>query len=347
VKLFYGVQATGNGHITRARAMAPKLKEAGIETTFLFTGRPREKLFEMEVFEDYEWRKGLTFETRAGHVKYFQTALRNNFPAFFRDVLSLDLSGYDRVVVDFEPVTAWAAKLRGIKTIGIGHQYAFGYDIPRAGVDFMGKNLLRYFAPASMDVGVHWHHFGQPILPPLIETDIAPAKVQPNKIIVYLPFEDVHHVVRLVAPFRDYQFHIYSPSPLREGIVPPEHLHVKALSRKGFQDDFADSSGVISNSGFELASESLHLGKKLLVKPLHRQMEQESNALALEVLQLGEVMPDLDGPTIAAWLDQSHAIQVRFPDVAEAVANWLRGGNLQVDRGWVQGIWDRVVRVEA
>ena len=58
MKVFYGVQATGNGHITRARAMAPKLKQAGIDVTWMFTGRPWEQLFEMEVFGDYEWLTG-------------------------------------------------------------------------------------------------------------------------------------------------------------------------------------------------------------------------------------------------------------------------------------------------
>jgi uncharacterized protein (TIGR00661 family) len=342
VKLFYGVQATGNGHITRARAMAPKLREAGIETTFLFTGRPWENLFEMEVFGDYQWRAGLTFETRSGHIQYLKTAFRNNLPAFLRDVRNLDLSGYDVVISDFEPVTSWAARLQGIKTIGIGHQYAFGYDIPRAGADFLGIQVLKHFAPVSLGLGVHWHHFHNPILPPIIETSLESRTLQPDKIIVYLPFEDVNQVVHLLMPFRDHRFHIYSPASLHERHEPPGHIHVKALSRKRFQEDFADAAGVICNSGFELSSEALHLGKKLLVKPLHGQMEQLSNALALEVLQLGQVMPNLDVPTIRSWLERSHAIRVRYPDVAKAVADWLARGDLTLDQNWVNGIWSQV-----
>ena len=40
MKIFYGVQGTGNGHITRARAIAPKLRQAGAEFGAT-TGRPR------------------------------------------------------------------------------------------------------------------------------------------------------------------------------------------------------------------------------------------------------------------------------------------------------------------
>ncbi|MGX2039613.1 MJ1255/VC2487 family glycosyltransferase [Methylocaldum sp. MU1018] len=347
MKVFYGVQATGNGHITRARAIAPKLKRAGAEVTYLFTGRPWEKLFEMDVFGDYQWRAGLTFETRAGKVRYLKTAFRNNLAAFFRDVKTLDLSQYDIVISDFEPVTAWAARLQGIKTVGIGHQYAFGYDIPKAKADVMGSRVLKYFAPVAVGLGVHWHHFHHPILPPIIETDLAPAAVQQDKVIVYLPFEDVNHVIHLLKQFRHHQFHIYSATLPDDGHPRPEHIHVKQLSRKGFQRDFADSAGVICNSGFELTSEALHLGKKLLVKPLHGQIEQLSNALALEVLQLGQVMQSLDGPTVDAWLRQSRACRVSYPDVAQAVADWLMQGDLTLDKSWVDGLWSRVRRIDA
>ncbi|MGZ8250679.1 MJ1255/VC2487 family glycosyltransferase [Methylomagnum sp.] len=345
MKLFYGVQATGNGHITRARAMAPKLKQAGIETTFLFTGRPWENLFEMEVFGDYQWRPGLTFATQSGHVRYLKTAFRNNLPAFVRDVKNLDLSGYDLVISDFEPVTAWAAKPRGVKTVGIGHQYAFNYDIPKGGADLLGTQVLKHFAPVSVGLGVHWHHFHQPILPPLIETDLASPAPQPDKIIVYLPFEDVNQVVRLLTPFRHYQFHVYSPTPLDGSPPHADHIQVKPLSRTEFQRDFADAAGVICNAGFELPSEALHQGKKILVKPLRGQLEQLSNALALDVLQLGEVMQRLDGPTIEAWLEQSRAIQVRYPDVAQAVADWLSRGELRVEKSWIDGVWSQVQRL--
>ena len=142
MKIFYGVQGTGNGHITRARAIAPKLKEAGADVTWLFTGRPTSSFFDMGIFGDYLWRTGLTFETKQGHVQYLKTALKNNILQFINDIRTLDLSAYDLVVTDFEPVTAWAAKLQGIKTVGIGHQYAFGHDIPMDGADFMGIQVL-------------------------------------------------------------------------------------------------------------------------------------------------------------------------------------------------------------
>lgn len=347
MKIFYGVQGTGNGHITRARAMATKLKAAGIDVTYLFTGRPWDQFFEMEVFGDYEWRNGLTFQTKKGHVQYIKTALTNPLIQYVRDVKDLDLSGYDRVITDFEPVTAWAAKLQGIPTLGLGHQYAFGHSIPKTGANIIGSQVLKYFAPATVGMGIHWHHFHLPIIPPLIETEAETRPVQKDKIIVYLPFEDVNEVIDLLKPFNKYQFYIYSPMPPSKGHEHHEehaHLHVRQLSRAGFQHDFADSAGVISNAGFELASESLHQGKKVLAKPLHGQMEQLSNALALEVLQLGEVMHDLDAKVIETWLENSRPVKIKFPDVAQAVVDWLLKGDLQIDQAWIDQLWQQTIR---
>ena len=62
------------------------------------------------------------------------------------------------------------------------------------------------------------------------------------------------------------------------------HIQINPLSHSEFHAHLLDAEGVISNAGFELASECLHLGKKLLVKPLAGQFEQLSNALALQAM---------------------------------------------------------------
>ena len=56
---------------------------------------------------------------------YAKTALSNNLVQFCKEVKQLDLSSYDLVLNDFEPVTAWAAKQQNKPSIGISHQNAF------------------------------------------------------------------------------------------------------------------------------------------------------------------------------------------------------------------------------
>ena len=339
MKIFYGVQGTGNGHITRARVMARELYKAGIDVTFQFTGRPADKYFDMAIFNDYQVRAGLTFNTNKGQVSYLKTALDAKPLTFMQDIKSLDLSGYDSVISDFEPVTAWAAKKQKKTVLGIGHQYAFNHNIPRAGSDPIANQVMKYFAPADIGVGLHWHHFNQPILPPIIETPEAPEHVIKNKIIVYLPFEDQNEMIKLLSPFKDFEFHLYSPELTTSTY---EHIICHPLSRTEFQENLFNCGGIISNAGFELASESLQLGKKILAKPLHAQMEQISNAAALKQLGYGQTMNNMEASVIEQWLHDDKAIQITYPNIAEILVKWLQDGMPEMNAEFIEAIWATV-----
>lgn len=322
--------------------MAKALLANDVVPTFQFTGRLADEYFDMEIFGDYRVKAGLTFSTQNGSVSYLKTALQTKPRQFMADVQQLDLSGYDCVISDFEPVTAWAGKLQNKPVLGIGHQYAFAHAIPRSTKDYLAESVLRYFAPATVGIGLHWHHFNQPILPPIIETPELPEFVIHNKIVVYLPFESIERVVEFLSTFRQYAFHIYSPK-----VIPSSysHIQVKRLGREAFQRDVADSVGIISNAGFELASEALQQGKKILVKPLHGQMEQLANAAALKQLGYGEVMMDLDRLTTAHWLSSHQAIRVGYPNVAQILVDWLLKDMPEMSNEFIESVW-RNVEVE-
>ncbi|WP_031434459.1 MJ1255/VC2487 family glycosyltransferase [Methylomarinum vadi] len=339
MKIFYGVQGTGNGHITRARVMAKELYDAGCEVTFQFTGRPQDKFFDMEVFNGYQHRDGLTFNTDKGQVSYLKTVLQSKPIRFIQDVKSLDLSAYDLVISDFEPVTAWAGKAQKKTVLGIGHQYAFAHAIPRTGSDPLADLVMKYFAPVSHGVGLHWHHFGQPVLPPIIETPDLPKGIQHNKVVVYLPFEDQNEVIKQLCPFENFEFYLYSPVPVASKY---RHIVCKPLSRDGFQRDLYDCMGIISNAGFELASESLQLGKKILAKPLHAQMEQISNAAALQQLGYGQTMNEMDSKIIEDWLHDPHAVRITYPNVARVIVRWIEDGMPKIDADFTEQVWENV-----
>jgi len=339
MKIFYGVQGTGNGHITRARIMAKELYADGHEIQFQFTGRAEDQYFDMEIFNDFQCREGLTFNTLNGKVNYLKTALQSSPLRLIKDIKSLDLSGYDLIISDFEPVTAWAAKKQNKPVLGIGHQYAFNHDIPRAGSDPIADLVMKNFAPANIGIGLHWHHFGQPILPPIIARPDRAKQTTKNKIVVYLPFEDQHEVIKYLNSFKDFQFHLYSPNPVESGY---ENIRCIPLSRDGFQKDLHDCEGVISNAGFELASEALYLGKKILAKPLHAQMEQISNAAALKQLGYGHTIKDMDSAAIEAWLQIPEATRINYPNSARILADWIKDGMPAMDKAFTEKVWQAV-----
>lgn len=337
-RLLYGVQATGNGHLARARALAPELLRAGLEVDFVFSGRPRAELFNMEVFgADYRCFRGLTFVTEQGRLRLGKTLTHNKPLEFLRDVRQLDLSSYDLVLSDFEPVSAWAARLQGKTSMSISHQSAFVHPVPKVAGNLVARLLMRTFAPTQHKIGLHWHHFNQPVLPPLIEPQ-TPTPVNANKILVYMGFEELDDLIQLLKPFSTYEFVIYAKvdAPRQEG-----NLRIEPLSHEGFHRDLQDCNGIISNAGFELASEGIALGKKLLVKPLQGQYEQLCNAKALKVLQRGRVMQRLNARTVAQWLEQPAPDPVVYPNLAPLLAQWIKAGDYQDFSSLLQ-VWQDV-----
>lgn len=344
MKILYGVQGTGNGHITRARAMAHALKDKHVDIQFLVSGRPKFKLFDMDPFGDYLWREGLTFRAKKGRVVLTETVIKSKPMQLAQDIHDLDISGFDLVITDYEPITAWAGRLAGIKVLGLGHQYAFSQKIPQAKTTMLDRLILQNFAPADIELGLHWHHFGTPILPP-----IAPVRDEngssPNPfVLVYLPFESMTEITRLLKKFPTKKFVIYHPDAEPRRI---KNLDWRKPSRTSFPKDLAACNGVICNAGFELVSEALQLGKKILVKPMTRQVEQHSNALALETLGWGQCMTYLNHTVVEKWLKQEASVQIKYPDTAAHVADFIeQGAATENIDALVNSLWAKTILPE-
>ncbi|WP_329740853.1 glycosyltransferase family protein [Dyella sp. A6] len=322
MRILYGVQTTGRGHLVRARALIAALKARGHEVHTLFSGPPVETVWLDAVFEPWTVREGLTHISIDGRVSYLATARRLRLLQLVRDVQRFDAGGFDLVISDYEPISARIARRVGLPSIGVGHLYAYAHRVPMAGHNLLNHAVMRRFAPVDMPLGLHWHHFGQPILPPMILPDVpAPADVtEDGPVLVYLGFESLDAVTALLGGLRDTRFRIYTrvDAPRQLG-----NLELMPIDRTRFLADLVRARGVICNTGFSLVSEALHLGKRILTKPVRHQTEQESNAESLEQLGLATVCRTLDARTITTWLDSPVPVPMHYPDVMHAVLAWI------------------------
>lgn len=337
MKILYGVQGTGNGHITRARGMSRELAAAGVEVDWLFSGRAADKYFGMEGFGNWRCLNGLTFVVQRGRIKPLATVREAKPAQLLRDIKSLSIQDYDLIISDFEPVSAWAAKRSSRPSLGIGHQYAFDYAIPKRG-NPLSRLIMRAFAPTDYSLGMHWYHFQQPITPPIVEAIPEAVANDGKSILVYLPFEDPERITALLNGLSDYRFIYYGG---KDEFSERENVSFYPPSRKTFQQHLAASGGVVTNAGFELASEAISLGKKILVKPLHGQMEQLSNALALQQLGLGQSCSRLDHGVLRHWLDTVEGQRIRYPDVARAISAWILQDRLWDKSELVGNLWEQ------
>ena len=339
MKILFGVQGTGNGHISRSRELVRKLKSDGHDVEVILSGRKEEELKEIEIFEPYRVMKGMTLVTYKGKLNYVDTMFRLDLISLLSDILMLDTDGTDLIITDFEPITSMAAKLKNIPSMGFGHQYAFQYDIPISRGTIFEKYALLNFAPARYNAGLHWNHFNQPIFPPVIpETLYAlhTVSVVREKVLVYLPFEEAEDISLFLNPFTGFEFYIYGKvtEALDEG-----HLHFRPYSREGFLGDLMECNGVVCNAGFELPGEALHLGKKLLLRPLDGQIEQQSNALGMVELGYGMAMDSLDGSVLADWLQKPGREPLRYARTVDYIAEWIGCGHWEELPKYTAAAW--------
>lgn len=326
MNILYGVQGTGHGHISRSREMIKCLKAMGHNVSVLISGRKGKDLWEMEDFEPFEVKRGLTFITEKGKVCHIKTALQLNLFEFVKDIIQYRHSHLDLVITDFEPISSKIAWKLNIPSIGVGHQYAFKYDVPLPKFDILGKLILKNFAPVEHNIGLHWNHFEQNILPPIVPEYLNANGTSPvaRKMLVYLPFEDFKKVSDLFKRFPAFEFFVYGPVKESQNT---DNLRLRPFSRQGFLNDLKECEGVICNAGFELPSEALHIGKKVLVKPLIGQLEQKSNAMVVEQFNLGKAMYRLDERILGEFLNSPGICAQNYKNVAQIIAEWISQGN--------------------
>ena len=196
---------------------------------------------------------------------------------------------------------------------------------------------MQRFAPANVTLGLHWHPYSDNIMPPILDQpDLVPVKGA--HILVYLPFEDQAGVTRLLQRFPGQQFVQYSAA-ISDSIC--ANVLRRRASIKHFKQHLATCSAVICNNGFELISECLQWGKPILTRPLAGQVEQLSNALALQQLGYATVMESLSEAALARWLrGPTNAPRIRFPDVADTLARWLAAGAAASPASLAERLWE-------
>lgn len=339
MKILYGVQTTGNGHLVRSAALIAALRDKGHSVYTLMSGDGEKTIKRPEAYQPYEFRRGLTFVTQNGRIRYLDTIRQLHLLRFYRDIRSFQARDFDLAITDYEPLTARIARRNGIPSIGVGHLYAFAHSgVPAPMRDPVGIAVMRRFAPADIPLGLHWHHFGSPILPPTIPGDVYSKEQQhPSKILVYFPFESPERIAEFLRPFQKVTFYVYTPgleAPSDEG-----NLHWRPVSRQGFVEDLSDCGGVMCNSGFSLLSEALHLGRKVLAKPVSGQVEQKANALALQRLGLGSVMHRLDQDAVRNWLRLESPEPRNYPEVLPRIAEWIHSGSWDRPEGLAERVW--------
>lgn len=303
MKILYAVQATGNGHISRAMELLPFLEQYGTVDVFLSGNNSH-----LQPALPVKYRsKGLSlFYGNKGGLDYWKMLKDFSVRRIWNEARSLPVEKYDIVLNDFDSITSLACKLKNVPSVGFGHQAAFRSDAtPRAAKkDIAGELVLKNYATATAYTGLHFAAYDDFIFSPVIKSEILQANPEnQGHITVYLSHYSDEVVMQSLQQIDGVRFELFSKKvqePVRCG-----NITLHPISNQGFTNSMINSAGVITGAGFETPAEALYLGKKLLCLPIRGQYEQRCNAAALEALGVG-IVEKIDGgfaSTVAQWLN--------------------------------------------
>lgn len=280
MKILYSVQATGNGHISRAMEILPYLQRHGKVDIFLSGANSS-----LELNAPVKYRsKGLSlFYTSNGSLSYVKTAIAFAPYRLWKEIKELPVEKYDLILNDFECITSMACRLKKIASVNFGHQASFvSPHVPRPEKrNWLGEWILKNYATASQYIGLHFQQYDNFILPPVIKNEIQTAEpVDKNYFTVYLPSYCESEIERIFHTLPDFSFQIFSGETKQIKIS--KNIRFLPIHKQIFNDSLINCKGIITNAGFETPAEALYLGKKLMVIPIKGQYEQQCNAAALE-----------------------------------------------------------------
>ncbi len=314
MKILFGIQGTGNGHISRSREVLKYLtKEAEVDV--LVSGIHHE----VDIgFETKYKLDGLGFMFgKKGGIDYLKSVRCMSPYKLISDIHNLPVEKYDLVVSDFEPITAWASKIRGAPYVCISHQAALlSSRVPRPETNNRFQQfVMEWYAPGKSIIGLHFEEYDDFIFTPIIREEIRSTDItNDGHYTVYLPSYDERYIIEILkkieVPWEIFSKH-YKGEPFKE-----DNVTVHRVDNENFVKSLASSEGLLSNAGFETPAETLYLGKKLMAIPMKRQYEQECNAEALKGLGVPVIneINDSFRERLEEWVNSSFVYQAQYND---------------------------------
>ncbi len=307
MKILYSVQATGNGHISRAIQITPYLERLGQVDIFLSGSNSSLKVPLPVKFRS----KGISlFYDDHGGLDYTRMFIKNSWRDACKEAKALPVEQYDVVINDFEPITSKACRLKNKKSVQFSHQASFrSRQTPRPDrYDPIGESILKWYSTSSQYIGLHFKPYDDFIVPPVIKRECLGAEpLDMGHITIYLFGYGVAFYERFLKKLPDIQFHCFVANlpdnqPYRSG-----NILYKPIDHLTFTQSMITSHGVITGGGFETPAEALYLKKRLMCIPIKNHYEQYCNAAALQQIGVKILNPsemNLFDVYIAKWLNE-------------------------------------------
>lgn len=303
MKVLFGVQSEGNGHIVQALCVKEYLKTRNYEIGPAFAAKKKKELakfftdeFDIVQYEGFDF----VFDNK-GKVVIWKTILKNIYElpkfaySFYKICKTIHEQKPDVIVNFYEPLVGLSALLfPKIKYISFGHQYAMTLDMyPRTKGFYIQKLFLslinKITSIRAQKVALSYYEFHDESViacPPILRSEsYSKSTEQQDFVLVYLMNEDLlPKLIEEAIKFPDIKLECFTK--LTKKFACPRNLIVNDLNGKLFQEKMKVCKGVICSGGFETSSEAILHNKPLLMVPLPNHYEQYANCNDAQVHDL-------------------------------------------------------------
>ena len=310
MKILYSISGEGLGHAVRSGIVIDHLKNKHAITALSYDEGYE---FLQGKVKDLHEISGLQLVIKKNKVKSILTIIDGcrRLPKIIQTaknmVCIINKIKPDVIITDFEPISAYIGWLHHIPVIALDNiQIATktSAKAPTSGSRFLNKLAIRLFTPFA-------EHYILPnffpvktnvknvhVVPPVIRNKL-PKVSEGDYIVAYQKPENVPHLLELFKQFPKEKFIVFGYGMERD----IENVSFRSINDKTFMKALAGSKAVVARAGFTLISESLALGKPMMVIPIKSQYEQNMNGHYIKELGYGTYARNLEFGGLKTFID--------------------------------------------
>lgn len=326
MKIFYAIQGTGNGHVSRAVQLYPYLKKYG-EVDFFLSGSNAHLNTDIPIkFKS----KGLSlFYKQTGGLDYGKIISSLSFN-IYSDAKSLPVNEYDLVVNDFEFVTSLACSIKKVPCVHFGHQASFqSKKTPRPNhSNLVGNLILEKFVKSDRNIGLHFDNYDENIYNPIIKDEVVDATpINDGHITVYLPQYSISNLEPHLLKQAQFHFEVFTKEVA--SIVCKNNITYYPINNRQFTSSMVRCYGIITAGGFETPAEAMYMNKKVLSIPILQHFEQECNGAAMDKMGV-MVLKRIDehfAQYFEQWINEKEPIKLNLTHTTEQIVDILINGS--------------------
>jgi uncharacterized protein (TIGR00661 family) len=294
MKILFGVQSEGNGHITQCIATKQYLQSQGIDVKTAFAAKKKRGLakyftdeFNVVTYDGFDF----VFDN-VGRVVIWKTILKNTFElprlitSFVKICNVIRKEKPDAIFNYYEPLVGLTSLFfRNIKYVSFGHQYAMDSSIyPRINGYPVQKLFLRIInkitSLRAKIVALSYYEFNDEemiVSPPMLRSEsYSVSDKKEDFVLVYLMNEDMlPQLFSEAKKYPDIKIECFTKLTKQHDELPNVKLY--NLDGKLFQEKMKVCKAVICSGGFETSAEAIYQKKPLLMIPMPNHYEQRAN----------------------------------------------------------------------